>query len=92
MGRYVTNAITHEVIPLVDTPRWQPRSIGAHTWRWDFAIDQHRNGLHIGCISTDIAVYPSGKMLWPGRPAMQFGSAEEAMRYAEATWVLEGGE
>lgn len=39
----------------------------------------------VGGIDTGVSAYPSGALLFPGEPAMSFGSMEEAKEYAEAT-------
>ena len=44
----------------------------------------------VGGVDTGVSAYPSGALLFPGEPAMSFGSMEEAKEYAEATMSCAG--
>ena len=97
MAKTVTDACTHEVFQIDAAPaRWRPMFESGidngRPYKWEMFIPHLVKGIEIGGLGTDIWVYATGYVSWPGRDIPKFANAEDAIRYVEATYALEGGE
>lgn len=73
----------------------------SHTWKWelfvptlvpnhvDDGLTPDPEWIQIGGLRTNIEVYESGAVSWPGREVAKFSTKEEAMRFVEVTYALE---
>lgn len=96
----VVDARTGQPFPVQDgAPQWRPGAVifeKSGPYKWELFIPHNINGMPLGGTATDIWVYESGTVSWPGREVPRFANAEEAKAFVEATWLLEesgdGGE
>lgn len=69
-------------------PNWSANGKNVYKWQLTFRTVLS-NGDEIGGTHTDIFVYASGSIDWPGKPAMMFDTPDEAKQFVEATYALE---
>lgn len=86
----ITDARTGARVVVRTAPIWRPIFGGVELpYKWELTFAHSIDGNNVGRDMTDIYVYASGRVSWPGREVMFFDTAEAAKQFVEVTYALE---